>query len=164
MHSRALELINNLKLIKHPEGGYYREIFRSPVKVYSQMVNDYRQAITDIYFLLPKGEVSKFHNVLHDEIWHFYEGDPIILHCTNIRGDNYKSYTLGSGNKLITNYKAVINGGHWQAAETIGDCSLMGCTVGAGFDFKDFKLLTKESEVAKVIRKNSLNDLTRFIG
>lgn len=163
MHQRALELINKLQLTKHPEGGYYKEVFRSDVRVYSEKIKAHRQAMTDIYFLLPKGEVSKFHNVIHDEIWHFYEGDPIKLHITDEKGHNYESSILGKKNASVINYKFTVKGEYWQAAETMGDYSLVGCTVGAGFDFEDFKLLDRESEMSSTICQNN-PELGKFIG
>lgn len=121
MYFRALQLIKDLQLTKHPEGGYYKEAYRSEMEIFSPKINAKRVAITDIYFLLPKGEVSKFHSVSHDEIWHFYEGDKLKLHSTDPNGNNYKSSIIGDNNHGTINYKTVIKGEHWQAAETIGD-------------------------------------------
>jgi predicted cupin superfamily sugar epimerase len=146
MTNRASYLIDKLQLNKHPEGGYYKEVFRSPNTVFSSVVSEDRSAITDIYFLLVKKEVSKFHCVKHDEIWHFYEGAPLQIHDINKKTNNYNAHILGdndSKNKI--GYKAHIPGGHWQAAETLGEYTLVGCTVGAGFDFKDFQLLEKSA-------------------
>ena len=157
MHKRALELIEQLNLTKHPEGGYYNQTYCSENKVLSYKINDKRPAITDIYFLLPNGQNSKFHKVAHDEIWHFYEGDPLIIHSFDEKTNNYNSQIIGNKNNNPPNYKAVIKGGYWQAAQTTGNYTLVGCTVGAGFDFKDFAMLEKDSEVAQNILQNNAN-------
>ncbi len=68
-------LIIKYNLQKHPEGGYFAEIYRSDSIVDSPVNGEKRNALTDIYYLLEKGEVSRFHKVIHDEIWNFYEGD-----------------------------------------------------------------------------------------
>ena len=79
MHARAAELIAQLSLQPHPEGGYYREVFRSAGVVTPADGRGARAALTTIYFLLPAGAASRWHRVTSDEVWHFYEGDPIEL-------------------------------------------------------------------------------------
>ena len=162
MHNRALQLIDELGLAQHPEGGYYKEIYRSEIEVLSDKLKDKRPAITDIYFLLVKGQNSKFHSVVHDEIWHFYEGDPLKLHITDPHGNNYRSSLIGGISNQLEGYKTIIKGDNWQAAQTMGDYSLVGCTVGAGFDFNDFKMLDKNSDIADNIVK-SHPDIEKFI-
>ena len=82
-------LIDKYKLVPHPEGGYYAVLYESEQTVMSPVVNKDRKAVTHIYFLLLKGQVSIFHKVAHDEIWNFYEGDPLKLikynRCNRIR-------------------------------------------------------------------------------
>ena len=79
MNKRAEELINILELSPHPEGGYYKEVYRSKSELSSPKNNKVRNAVTDIYFLLVSGQISRFHKVIHDEIWNFYEGAPLEL-------------------------------------------------------------------------------------
>src|SRR4051812_26624528 len=79
MHKRATELIADLGLQPHPEGGYFRENFRSSRKVQPLDERSPRSALTTIYFLLVKGQHSRWHRVASDEAWHFYEGDPLEL-------------------------------------------------------------------------------------
>ena len=80
MHDRAAELIRELRLEPHPEGGYFREVFRSPQKVKPLDERPERSALTTIHFLLLKGQHSRWHRVASDEAWHFYEGDPLVVH------------------------------------------------------------------------------------
>ncbi|MBU0971760.1 MAG: cupin domain-containing protein [Proteobacteria bacterium] len=129
-------LIKKYALAPHPEGGYFREIYRSAQTLQSGPAGKKRNALTHIYFLLVKGQVSRFHRVIHDEIWNFYEGDPLQLIQFTITGIGTK--TLGPGGN---GYAAVVPGNTWQAAATLGRYSLMGCTVAPGFDFADFSFL-----------------------
>ncbi len=129
------KLINRYGLTPHPEGGYFKEIYRSRQRVLSEIVTETRDAVTHIYFLLKKGQISRFHRVVHDEIWNFYEGDPLQL----IQFDTgIKKVTLGPGCEA---YVTIVPGNTWQAAATTGKYSLVGCTVAPGFDFTDFSFL-----------------------
>ena len=130
-------LIDKYNLIPHPEGGYYRELFRSNQIVISSVPDQKRNAVTHIYFLLLRGQVSRFHKVLHDEIWNFYEGSPLRL--IKFNGDKIEEVIIG---KNSDSYVDVVPGGLFQAAETTGEYSLVGCTVAPGFDFADFSFLT----------------------
>jgi len=79
MHPRAAELITTLGLQPHPEGGFYRQIFRSVVQVNPMDRRGPRAALTTIYFLLPEGTFSRWHQVASDEVWHLYEGGPLAV-------------------------------------------------------------------------------------
>ena len=138
------DLIDKYKLVPHPEGGYYAVIFESKQAVMSPVVNKDRKAITHIYFLLLKGQVSKFHKVAHDEIWNFYEGDPIKL--IKFNGSTVEEDIIGPG---CSDYAAIVEGGVYQAAETTGVYSLVGCSVAPGFEFEDFSFLRDEFETKK---------------
>ena len=135
---RAQELIDKLGLEPHPEGGYFKELYRSELKVESTAVGAERSAVTEIYFLLCRDQVSRFHRVEHDEFWHFFEGDSLRLIDSDL--ENSAEVILGAEE---VNYQHCIRGGRWQAAETMGDYSLVGCTVAPGFDFADFRFLTE---------------------
>ena len=135
MHPRAAELIATLELAPHPEGGYFREIFRSQETVQPQGTRPPRAALTTIYFLLPAGAYSRWHKVLSDEVWHFYEGAPLELLCDSER------WVLGPVSLSAEQAPVrVIPAGAWQAARSLGEYTLVGCTVGPGFDFADFSL------------------------
>jgi len=135
-------LIDKYKLVPHPEGGYYAVVYESKQSVKSPVVNKDRKALTHIYFLLLKGQVSVFHKVVHDEIWNFYEGDPIKL--IKYYGSKVEEDIIGSG---CSNYASIVEGGVYQAAESTGVYSLVGCSVAPGFEFEDFSFLGDEFEI-----------------
>jgi len=134
-------LIDKYNLVPHPEGGYYAVVYESKQAVTSPVVNKDRKAVTHIYFLLLKGQVSLFHKVAHDEIWNFYEGDPVKLIKYN--GSTVEEDIIGSG---CSDYVSIVEGGVYQAAESTGDYSLVGCSVAPGFEFEDFLLLRDDLE------------------
>jgi predicted cupin superfamily sugar epimerase len=136
------DLIDKYKLVPHPEGGYYAVVYESKQSVKSPVVYKDRKAITHIYFLLLKGQVSIFHKVAHDEIWNFYEGDPIKLIKYN--GSKVEEDKIGSG---CSDYVSIVEGGAYQAAESTGIYSLVGCSVAPGFEFEDFSFLRDEIEI-----------------
>ena len=129
-------MIKKYDLAPHPEGGYFKEFYRAGQLIQSDLAPGTRNAVTHIYFLLKKGQISRFHRVVHDEIWNFYEGDPIRLIQFDTKG--IKEETIGPGRK---EYVTIVPGNTWQAAATTGEYSLMGCTVAPGFDFADFSFL-----------------------
>lgn len=135
---RARALIEQLHLEPHPEGGNYREIYRSSERV--QTARGIRSAITAIYYLLERSQIARWHVVEADEIWHFYEGSPLELLAYDPQAPTLVRSVLGDmtdGKERV----AVIRRGVWQAARSLGDFSLVGCTVGPGFDFGDFRLV-----------------------
>ena len=136
--ARAKALIRRLGLKPHPEGGYYREIHRSAENV--QTSRGRRSGLTTIYFLLARGQKSVFHRVLADEAWHWYEGAPLRLIRVGADFRSREKVKLGPVGK--TDGQAfVIPRKDWQAAESLGDYTLVGCSVGPGFDFADFTLM-----------------------
>ena len=140
MDSEAEKLIQRYQLEPHPEGGYYREVYRSSLQVASGMVGAQRPAMTHIYFLLRRGECSRFHRVMHDELWHFYAGAPLRLYM--FAAEEVDVVTLGADTDLM----AVVPGGVFQAAESTGAYTLVGCSVAPGFDFADFSFLAQHPE------------------
>lgn len=140
MDNRATHLISTLDLRPHPEGGYYREIFRSRLQVQPQDSRPARAALTTIYFLLTEGDVSRWHRVASDEVWHFYEGDPLELLTVDAQSQQPEHYLLGAV-RSDARPVHVVPASVWQAARTTGDYTLVGCTVGPGFDFQDFQML-----------------------
>jgi predicted cupin superfamily sugar epimerase len=140
------QLIDKYDLRPHPEGGYYREVYRSIQRVISTVVDAERHAVTHIYFLLIKGQISRFHRVHHDEIWNFYEGAPLRLVTSN--GEKVQEQLLGADCKA---YFGIVEGGLYQAAESTGDYSLVGCSVAPGFDFADFSFLADVPELVQFL-------------
>jgi len=161
MHPRASELIEILDLKPHPEGGYFREVFRSLHWVYPEDNRGRRTAITTIYFLLVDGGYSRWHQVNSDEVWHYYEGDPLELFWideTIGRCNRYLLGDVGEGKFPVQ----VVPAGCWQAARTTGAYTLVGCTVGPGFEYEDFTLLSERADREAEIRRQ-FPELSRFV-
>jgi len=135
---QARTLIETLDLKPHPEGGSYREIYRSSERV--QTARGTRCAITAVYYLLERHQFSRWHVVESDEIWHFYEGSPLELLVYDPESRALVRRVLGTM-RDDQERVAVIRKGIWQAARSLGDFSLVGCDVGPGFDFEDFRLV-----------------------
>jgi predicted cupin superfamily sugar epimerase len=133
------QIIDAYGLSPHPEGGYYKEVYRSGQVVVSSAAAANRSAVTHIYFLLATGQVSRFHRVAHDEIWNFYEGDPLKI--VQYDGETMTETVVGPRS---SSYVCVVAGGRFQAAESMGAYSLAGCTVAPGFEFSDFSFLSSE--------------------
>jgi predicted cupin superfamily sugar epimerase len=132
--SEADRLIALLDLAPHPEGGHFRETFRDCGPPAAGWGGDGRGHSTAIYFLLKAGEVSRWHRVDAAEIWHFYRGAPLELRIGKLR------YVLGPNIDEAQVPQIVVPASAWQAAESLGDYTLVGCTVAPGFDFAHFEL------------------------
>ena len=141
MHSRASELIGLLRLEPHPEGGHFVQTFRSPVVVTPGDGRGARPALTVIYFLLLAGGVSRWHRVASDEAWHWYEGYPLELFTAPPDTGIVRTSLLGPLSGTAVPHQ-VVPAGHWQAARSSGAYTLVGCSVGPGFDYADFTLLS----------------------
>jgi predicted cupin superfamily sugar epimerase len=130
----AAEAIEILGLKPHPEGGHFRETFRDPLP------DDGRGASTAILYLLSAGEVSAWHRV-HDatELWHYHAGAPLLLRVSE-DGSTVATFRLGSDLGAGERPQAIVPRSWWQAAESAGDWTLVGCTVAPGFDFAAFEL------------------------
>jgi uncharacterized protein len=152
MHPRAAELIATLELRPHPEGGFYREIFRSTAQVTPADDRGPRAALTTIYFLLPEGSVSRWHRVTSDEVWHLYEGGPLELLELSAAGHDLVRHRLGAIDGGAETPVCAIRAGMWQAARPLAPYALAGCTVAPGFDFADFRLLADEPARAAAVR------------
>jgi uncharacterized protein len=150
MNHPARFWINKLQLLKHTEGGYYREVYRSDEFVHKKNLPDryssFRSFSTSIYFLLESNEFSAFHRLKSDEIWHFYEGSAITIVMLFPEGE-IKKVILGRNVDKNENYQALIPKGCWFAAQVTESesFSLVGCTVAPGFDFEDFEIGRKEN-------------------
>lgn len=132
----AVDVIRLLDLRPHPEGGHYRETFRD------QHAADGRAASTAIYFLLAAGERSHWHRIDAVEVWHWYAGAALALRIAGSGG----TATIRLGPDLAAGERpqAAVPAGAWQAAESLGAWTLVGCTVAPGFDFSGFELAPKD--------------------
>ena len=146
-HPRVRTLIETLGLVAHPEGGYYAQTFRSTDVVLTVDGRGERSALTTIYFLLPEGVRSRWHRVRSDEVWHFYEGAPLDLHELSPDLNRLQVHRLGPLSDSVAPIR-VVRSGHWQAAQSTGSYTLVGCTVGPGFEFADFTMMSDAPEVA----------------
>ena len=126
----AKAIIKQLKLKPHPEGGWYRETFRDAGR---------RAQSTAIYFLLEKGQMSRWHRIDAAEVWHFYNGAPLELLIAKERGKPM-SHRLGSDLARGEAPQIVVPANAWQAARSLGAYTLVGCTVAPGFLFEKFAL------------------------
>jgi uncharacterized protein len=137
--------IKKLQLTPHIEGGAFREVYRSPLSVPAPslpiLFQGDRSICTAIYFLLQQGQFSAFHRIASDEIWHFYSGDPLLIHEIGHNG-SVITHSLGSNPEAGQKFFTVIKAGSWFASIPANgsEYSLMGCTVAPGFDFADFEL------------------------
>ena len=132
----AKEWIQRLNMTQHPEGGWYVESFRDP------RVIQKRNASTAIYFLLEKGVPSHFHQIQSAEMWHFYCGASLVVHELSDKG--YIRHVVGANWDGGESFQAVIPARSWFGAETLGEYSLVGCTVAPGFSFDDFTLAKRD--------------------
>lgn len=150
--------IKHLKLTKHPEGGYFKEVYRSNeiinIKGLPTRYQSYRNFSTSIYFLIKSDEFSAFHRILSDETWHFYSGSPLRIYLLGT-GKTAKELILGDDPEQSQFFQFTIPKGWWFAAQPIqpDTFSLVGCTVSPGFDFEDFELAKKENLI-KLYPKN----------
>jgi predicted cupin superfamily sugar epimerase len=160
----AEERIRSLGLVPHPEGGFYRETYRSreglAATALPKRYGGPRRLSTAIYFLLRSGEVSRLHRLRSDEVWHFYEGDPLRLHILHPDG-RYASVVLGRRLGRTARFQCVVPRGSWFGGEVIGSGSyaLVGCTIAPGFEFADFELGERVALVRKFPRHRRLIEL-----
>ena len=136
MDKKSSEIIKQFKLLPHPEGGWFKEIFRSENYV-TRKDGEKRNNITGIYYMLLKNEISTWHRVNSaDEIWIYLKGAPLNLWCLDDGNKKLRKFRLDSNNPI-----EMIPSGYWQAAKSIGLFTLVSCCVGPGFDFSDFQML-----------------------
>lgn len=147
MKKRVQELIDQLQLKAHPEGGYYAEIYRSDW----QVVTDHgsRSLMTCIYFLLTSANFSRFHQIKSDEMWFYHEGSPLTVHVLSDNG--YEKLLVGpSDQEGHLPYQLVKSGVIFGSTVDQEDSySLVSCVVAPGFDFQDFKLFSAEELLEK---------------
>lgn len=145
--SKILEIetwVEQLDLLPHPEGGFYKETYRSSDQIELARLDSSRSLATGIYFLITAGNFSAFHRIKSDEMWHYYAGDPLIVHMIYPTGE-YTNMRIGRDLTRGEFPQGVVPAGVWFASETLGEYSLVGCTVSPGFDFQDFELATSDA-------------------
>jgi hypothetical protein len=154
--------ISKLGLTPHPEGGFFREVYRSSEQVAAahlpqRFLGD-RSFCTSIYYLLQAGDFSAFHRIQSDETWHFYAGGALELHM--LQGSSYSVVMLGSRPDRGELLQYTVPYGVWFASRPrVGsDYSLLGCTVSPGFDFKDFEMGTEEQVLSE--RRDLVSELS----
>lgn len=158
--------IEKLGLQQHPEGGWYKEIYRSPGVIPTDGTTDFpanRSFSTSIYFMLAGDDFSAFHRIKSDEIWHFYDGSPAVIFSIS-PGGILSQHHLGRNTENNEFLQVVIPAGHWFGSKVAEQNSYMlaGCTVSPGFDFRDFEM-GKRSELLKAYPQHTdiIQQLTR---
>jgi uncharacterized protein len=150
--ARADELVRLLQLAPHPEGGFFRELFRSEQPVAPADARGARTALTSIDFLLLQGQFSAWHRVASDEVWHLLEGGPLRLWLMPPTLEQVHSVELGpAGPDRAPRH--VVPAGWWQAAEPLGDFAYCGATVGPGFEFADFSFLRSDAAALAALER-----------
>jgi uncharacterized protein len=139
MHAlSAVEIIRKLELKPHSEGGYFRETFRD-----NRTDANGRAASTAIYFLLARGERSHWHRIDAVEVWHYHAGAPLVLEMA-AEGEPVHRMKLGPDIAMGERPQGIVPAAHWQAAESLGEWTLVGCTVAPGFEFANFEIAPKD--------------------
>jgi uncharacterized protein len=157
VNKRIDELVNNLGLVPHPEGGFYRETYRS-VEFISTL-NGERNLMTAIYFLLTSKNVSRFHVIKSDELWFHHEGDDLTIHVLNEMG--YETKHLGKS--IDAQPQQLVSAGEifGSTVDAKEGYALVSCVVAPGFDFLDFKLFeTQELLKLYPLNKEIIERLT----
>ncbi|GAA3626685.1 cupin domain-containing protein [Flavivirga jejuensis] len=162
------KIVDKLELQPHPEGGYFKEVYRSGGLINEENLGEgftgQRNYATSIYFLLTSDSFSAFHRIRQDEIWHFYKGAPIKLHIISDAGI-YSNTIIGNDIEKGQNPQFVVKAKDWFAAEVIDEnaYALVGCTVSPGFDFSDFELPKRDILISRYPEhKNIITALTRL--
>jgi predicted cupin superfamily sugar epimerase len=135
-----------LELLPHPEGGSYKEVFRSSQEVVRKSSTAIKQACTSIYYLLEGNDFSGFHRLASDEIWYFHKGVPLLIHIIDEQGV-YTTKELSDA--LSGSLSVVIEAGLWFAAEipSAQEFTLVSCAVAPGFDFTEFEMAKKDEVI-----------------
>ncbi|MFM2438736.1 MAG: hypothetical protein RLZ55_1561 [Actinomycetota bacterium] len=150
-------LVAENDLAPHPEGGYYRRIFTSVQQVTRAADGAVRPGLTFVMYLLPAGDVSRWHRLRSDEAWFLHDGDGLELLVLAPDGQVQRT-VLDAGCP-----HAGVPAGHWQAARPLGAYALVSCAVGPGFDFADFELLADADPVEVPPAGRLLPDFERYL-
>ena len=167
MDKDATYWIEKLRLEPHPEGGYFRQTYRSELVIAREALpagfTGKRAASTAIYFLLEGRNFSAFHRLRSDEVWHFYAGGPLIVQVIEPSGE-HSSILLGNDPDAGEALQAVVSAGCWFASHVADwkTFAVVGCTVAPGFDFEDFEMGKREELVARYpLQREVIERLTR---
>jgi uncharacterized protein len=157
MRTEIEKIVKELDLIPHPEGGYYRETYRSEETV----KNGKRNLITSIYFLLTSENVSHFHRIKSDEIWYYHGGSPLVVHVLDAAGHHEHIVGLDFEKKYLPQFLVPKNTIFGSTVLEKNNYSLVSCVVAPGFDFTDFELLKKEELLIEYpMHQNIIEKLT----
>lgn len=139
--NRIEYLVHHHQLLSHPEGGFYKETYRSKDEFLPAGFDGMRNYSTAIYFLITYGNYSAFHRIKSDECWHFYEGSALHIHVIDANG-MYQLIKVGNNIEAGELYQCVVPAGAWFSSEVVDveSYAFVGCTVSPGFDFQDFEL------------------------
>ncbi|MDB3904866.1 cupin domain-containing protein [Crocinitomicaceae bacterium] len=153
--NRIEELVKELNLIKHPEGGFYAENYRSKLKT----EDNNGILMTSIYFLLTSENVSNFHRIKNDELWFHHEGSPIAIHT--LENGNHKEYILGNTHGKACRPYQLISGNTIFGSSVLEPESyaLVSCVVSPGFEFKEFELFSKEQLIKEFPKEKDIIEL-----
>lgn len=166
MESEISYLVEQLELLPHPEGGFYKETYRSSQLISKEALHGFsgdRNFCTSIYFLLTSANFSAFHRIKQDEIWHFYKGSPLLVHVIDQQG-NYTCHEVGMDLVKGQCPQLTVPAGCWFASSVKepDSYSFVGCTVAPGFDFEDFELARRSDLIAEFPQHAIIiNELTR---
>jgi predicted cupin superfamily sugar epimerase len=167
MSGNARFWIEKLGLEKHPEGGFFRETYRSAGIIPESALSGGREGArcfsTAIYYLLGGHDFSAFHRIGSDELWHFYAGSPLHIHVIDPLG-NYQLVKLGNNPENGETFQATVRAGCWFGAEPADARSfaLVGCTVAPGFDYRDFEMANRRDLLDRFpLHSAIINKLTR---
>ncbi|MBI9073538.1 MAG: cupin domain-containing protein [Melioribacteraceae bacterium] len=153
------DIIKKLELTPHPEGGYYKEVYRSNnnTKLIINTLPVNRSLATSIYFLLEKDQFSSFHKLKSDELWYHHTGSYVRIHVIDKKG-NYFHKDIGTDLEKNIEPQFIIEAESWFAAELTdkNSYSLLGCMVTPGFDFADFELAEKEKLTEQFPQHNEI--------
>jgi len=133
----AADVIRLLDLEPHPEGGHFRETFRDARR------DNGRAISTAIYFLLARGERSRWHRIDAAELWHYHAGAPLVLEIAASEQGPVRRLALGTDLAGGERPQGIVPAHYWQAAQSLGDWTLVGCTVAPGFEFSQFEMAPK---------------------
>jgi len=153
--------IEKLGLSAHVEGGAFKETYRSATRIAHQHLSEDfkgdRNISTAIYFLLKHGQFSALHKISSDELWHFYDGDPLCIYEITVKGE-LKKHIIGKNLENGESFQCIIQAGSWfgSRCEIKNGFSLVGCTVAPGFDFEDFVLADREALLKEFPQYKSL--------
>lgn len=166
MNTEISRLVDKLELLPHPEGGYFKEVYRSKQVIPQEALKGFsgdRNFCTSIYFLLTSDNFSAFHRIKQDEIWHFYQGSTLLVHVIYQDG-NYVCHEVGMDIENGQLPQLTVPAGCWFASSVkdLESHAFVGCTVAPGFDFEDFELAHK-NELTELYPQHSkiIEELTR---